>query len=479
MLSSIRIRLTLWYAGTLSLIILIFSLAIYFFVERNLDQTVNNNLASISKTITENLRREQKDRADEIRMLRLGIEESDGEEIPSLEETIVEEISDLKFIEYQIAVMNPDGKELISKVTDKKVRAAQKTLEPEKIFSDVSGENGFFRVFQKQLRLEEKDFRILIAQPLTGKIEFLSFLKKVLFFAVLIALLLTGIGGYLLASRSFVPVVSMSNQAERIGTGNLSERLPVKNERDELGRLAKVFNSLLSRLENSFKQQQRFIADASHELRTPVSIIRTESEVAVGVEERNVSDYRESLEIVHLESRRLSNIVDDLFLLARSDQGYFSPQIEDVYLDEIISDAIRAVRTLAEKRGIKVNFSKLPEMPLTADRSLLHRLFLNLLDNAIKYNSENGMISINAEEIENFYRITISDTGNGIAADEQSRIFDRFYRSDRQKRNGERVSGGAGLGLPISLWIAQVHRGSLDLERSDSNGSVFCLELPR
>jgi signal transduction histidine kinase len=142
-------------------------------------------------------------------------------------------------------------------------------------------------------------------------------------------------------------------------------------------------------------------------------------------------------------------------------------------------DSVRSVRTLAEKRNIKVHFSELPEMPLKADESLLHRLFLNLLDNAIKYNRENGKISIAAKNVGNKYQITISDTGIGIPPEKQTKIFDRFYRADEARsHNNENISAGAGLGLSIASWIAKIHGGNLTLEQSNSKGSVFQLELP-
>ena len=151
-----------------------------------------------------------------------------------------------------------------------------------------------------------------------------------------------------------------------------------------------------------------------------------------------------------------------------------------VYLDEILVECVRAVGSLAEKRKIKFDFLIPVEMPLEGDETLLHRLFLNLLDNAIKYNREGGTISIAVETVDKTYRVSVADTGAGIAIEDQAKIFDRFYRSDKSRtRDNTNGKNGVGLGLSIAVWIAEVHHGTLTLQESDENGSVFQVELPR
>ena len=260
----------------------------------------------------------------------------------------------------------------------------------------------------------------------------------------------------------------------------MNERLPIKNEHDELGNLAKVFNDMLSRLERSFDQQKQFMADASHELRTPLAIVRGESEVAISKDDRPAADYRESLSIVHDESVRLTRIVEDLFILARADSGQLKPHPAPVYLDEILAECVRATGSLAKKRNVKIDFSTPAEMPLTGDETLLHRLFLNLLDNAIKYNREGGTVTIEAQNEGGYSRVTITNTGEPIPIEDHEKIFDRFYRTDKSRsRDNTNGKNGVGLGLSIAAWIAEVHHGSLALLRSDSDGSVFQVKLPR
>jgi heavy metal sensor kinase len=295
-----------------------------------------------------------------------------------------------------------------------------------------------------------------------------------------LTLLFAGLGGYYLARKSLAPVAEMGRQASRMSAANLSETLKVKNEQDELGQLAHVFNEMLGRLDASFEQQRRFMADASHELRTPLSIVRGESEVALSKSDRAAESYRESLSIVHDESKRLTRIVEDLFMLARADAGQFRGRFEQVYVDEVVADAVRSISVLAGKRAISIEVESDAEMPMKADESLLCRLFANLLDNAVKYGRSGGRILVRESVTDDEYILTVTDDGIGIPPEEQARIFERFYRVDHARSRGEETeTSGAGLGLAIAKWIAEMHHGKVGLVSSDQGGSVFSVRLPR
>jgi heavy metal sensor kinase len=293
-----------------------------------------------------------------------------------------------------------------------------------------------------------------------------------------IAILLASGGGYFLARKSLAPVVAMSSQAGRIGAANLHERLAVQNEKDELGHLAGSFNSLLDRLSQSFERQQRFMADASHELRTPVAILRGESEVALSQQARSAEDYRESLGVLHQEAARLTHIVEDLFTLTRADAGQYPLQPRDFYLDELAAECVHSARTLALAKKIALNIDEAAESPIQADESLLRRMILNLLDNAIKYTPEGGRVTVSCRRVGKDYALTITDTGGGIPAELQPRIFERFFRADKARSRAENDGGGAGLGLSISRWIVEAHHGRLELTRSDPTGSTFTAYFP-
>jgi signal transduction histidine kinase len=270
----------------------------------------------------------------------------------------------------------------------------------------------------------------------------------------------------------------MSSQAGRIGASNLHERLAVQNERDELGHLARSFNSLLDRLNLSFERQRRFMADASHELRTPVAILRGEAEVALSRSVRSPEEYRESLGVLHQEAERLTHIVEDLFTLTRADAGQYPLQPGDFYLDELLTECVHAARTLASVKNITLTFDPASESPLHADESLLRRMILNLLDNAIKYTPEGGRVTVSCCRMGDEYVLSIADTGTGIPAELHSRIFERFFRVDQARSRAEGGGVGAGLGLSISRWIAEAHDGRLELAHADSTGSTFTAYLP-
>jgi heavy metal sensor kinase len=270
----------------------------------------------------------------------------------------------------------------------------------------------------------------------------------------------------------------MSTQAGRIGADNLHDRLQVANPQDELGHLAQSFNGLLDRLDQSFEQQRRFMADASHELRTPVAILCGEADVALSQPSRSPEDYRASLDILRGEAKRLKHIVEDLFTLARADAGQYPLTLADFYLDELVTECSRSVRTLAAAKQITVRCDASKEMPIRADEALLRRMIMNLLDNAIKYTPPGGSVAVVWGVQDSQYRVAVSDTGEGIPSELQPRIFERFFRADKVRSRSESDGGGAGLGLSISRWIVQAHGGQLELTRSDKGGSTFTVLLP-
>ena len=293
------------------------------------------------------------------------------------------------------------------------------------------------------------------------------------------ALVLALLGGYLLAKRTLAPLRNMASTVDAITSKNLERRVEVVNRKDEVGQLAIRFNNLLGRLQDAFVQQRQFMADASHELRTPIAAALTASQVTLGGASRTEKEYREALTIVEEQMLRLRRIVGDMFLLAQADAHALQYRWEIVYLDEIVAEACRAIRFLAESKNLRLSVSKLSEMPCAGDSGLLRQALLILLDNACKYTSAGGSIRIDVEITSETYLVRVADTGIGIPESAQPHIFQRFYRVDKSRSRAIADGGGAGLGLPIARWIAEVHGGEITLESSDSSGSVFALHLPR
>jgi signal transduction histidine kinase len=235
------------------------------------------------------------------------------------------------------------------------------------------------------------------------------------------------------------------------------------------------------------------MADASHELRTPVAVMLGEADIALSKTDRTEVDYRSALNSVRDEGRRLSRIVSDLFLLARADAGQRPLQRREFYLDEMVSECVRAARALAGARGTTVAFSPpsapvvtdaasdpADDWPFAGDEELIRSLVMNLLDNAIKHSAPGAAVEIALARDETSYRITVSDTGPGIPDDARAQVFERFYRVDvARAREAPSDSGGAGLGLAIGRWIAEAHGGTLDLVDTSPAGSCFAIMLPR
>jgi heavy metal sensor kinase len=349
-------------------------------------------------------------------------------------------------------------------------------------FATIPDQKEGIRAFASSVKSRGKRYTVVIAYSLHEQMEALEQARRAFYIAVPLALALASLGGYFLARKSLAPVVAMGDRAARIGASNLNERLPVPNNaRNELGRLAQIFNELLARLDASFEQQRRFMADASHELRTPVAIVCGESEVALLRQVRSQEEYRESLAIVHDEGRRLTRVVEDLFMLARADAGQYQFASTTFYLDETVGECVRAVRSLAAQHGLELHYQHAEdELLFRGDEGLIRRMILNLLDNAIKFTPAGGHVRVELKRADSDYALRITDTGTGIPAEAQPHIFERFYRVDEARsRNGETGgTSGAGLGLSIASWSALMHGGRITLDRSDKSGSTFIVTLP-
>ncbi len=295
-----------------------------------------------------------------------------------------------------------------------------------------------------------------------------------LFLGLPLALMLAGLCGHFLARRALSPIQEMARRVQEINAEQLNERLVIENPRDELGALAAAFNDTLARLERSFEQLRRFTSDAAHELRTPLTAIRSVGEVALQ-KQSGPYDYREAISSMLEEANRLSRLVDALLLVARADSGQV--QLERINLPalEIARETAALLDVLAEEKGQTISIQGDESARVHADRTVLRQVLLNLLDNAIKYSPPDGRIAIRVGGDGHTTAIEVEDTGSGIPAEHRERVFDRFYRVDEAR---SRDTGGAGLGLAIAKWGAEVHGGRLELESNAGSGCIFRLSLP-
>ena len=302
----------------------------------------------------------------------------------------------------------------------------------------------------------------------------LTFFRKLLLISLPVSLLIVGAISFLMVRHLFRPVSLMAAQTERITYENLNERLPVINQKDELGRLALRFNSLLERLENSFRQQRQLLSDVSHELKTPLTILRTrwESEIS-NVNLPEITRRRLSADVEELA--RLSKMVTDLTLLSRSLETLPDIRKESVDLDPLLTRLVDDLQPLANEKQLQLGWKGNGAQFINGESRLLRRLFLNLLDNAIKYTPPGGKIFIRSAAKADNAVVEIIDNGIGIRQSELRRVFQRFYRAENVKKSNIR---GIGLGLPLAKWIAHAHGGFLEVESEPEIGTHITVTLP-
>ncbi len=299
-------------------------------------------------------------------------------------------------------------------------------------------------------------------------------LRTTLFFLLPSMLGLSVVSGWLMARRVLQPIKAITREAHTIEAQDLSRRLPIANPQDEIGQLAGVLNSLLSRLERAFAQMRQFTADAAHELRTPLAVLRCGIEVVAG-KARSPAEYQEALETYIEEVSHLSRIVDNLFTLARADTGQQEFEWETVNLSGLLQEVYEQADLVAEARGLSISLHTDGEVSVQGDRLRLKQLLLNLLDNAVKCTPTGGRVHLAVNREESWARVTVEDTGIGIPAEALPYIFDRFYRVDKARSLD---NTGGGLGLSICQWIVQAHGGRITVQSRVGYGSTFIVSLP-
>ena len=314
---------------------------------------------------------------------------------------------------------------------------------------------------------------IVVGQLTTGITGVLDTFRYVLVIAIVGVIVLAGIGGLFLASRVLKPVEEITRTAQKIEGSDLSQRIAVKND-DELGRLASTLNDMIGRLEEAFNRQRQFTADASHELRTPLAIMQAEATLALS-KERTEADYRKSLETISQESTYMSSVIGKLLFLARSDAGKEQLNFEDVDLKDLITGLSTNVEALAMDKGIKFTVDAKENLIVNGDKVKLRQLFINILENAVRYTPADGNISVSLVRKDNSALATISDTGIGIPPEHLPHIFERFYRVDKAR---SRADGGVGLGMAIAKYIAESHKGNITVESEVGKGTTFSVSIP-
>ena len=331
-----------------------------------------------------------------------------------------------------------------------------------------------YRVYVRSATLKGAPVRICVAGSLTDNRSLLARLAEILERSIPAILLISALAGYFISRRALKPVVLLNESARSITIGNLAARLPVSPAGDELSQLAETCNEMLDRLEIAVKRITQFTADASHELRSPISFIRTTSELALrtpGLDEETMEAFKNIVS----ETEHSSLLLEDMLLLARSDAGRAPFVCEPVRMAEIVREVVVRMRVVAqEKRQQIIERAADDALELSGDPQLLRRLVWILVDNAIKYTPCDGSIEIALSRSESFALLTVSDNGIGIPAASLPHIFDRFFRVDASRGEQE----GTGLGLAIGKWIAEAHRATITARSTEQAGSTFEVAFP-
>jgi heavy metal sensor kinase len=312
------------------------------------------------------------------------------------------------------------------------------------------------------------------AQSLRPVNDAVEDLREQLFLGIPLILLFAGLGGYFLANRALRPIQRITETAQEITARDLSRRLVYRGAMDEVGSLARTFDQMLQRLQSSFERERRFTGDAAHELRTPLTVLKGQIEVTLN-RQRNPTDYEKTLKELSKQVDRLIRLSNDLLFLSRSDQHQLSFEPNHINLSEWLEVLLEQLRPLALEQELKIN-TKIPEdLPIYGDSDHLIRLFLNILENALKYTSAGGQITITASKGPREVQVMIHNTGPGISQQHLQHLFERFYRVD-----GDRSSqtGGSGLGLAIARESARLHGGEIEIQSEPGQGVTVIVRLP-
>lgn len=332
-----------------------------------------------------------------------------------------------------------------------------------------------FRMIVRRMYYNGRLIGYLQAALPIGDVETaLDKLLRIILLANLFAVILIASGGYLLTRNALKPILTITQKANQISHSNLDERIPVRHKKDELGLLSQTLNDLLARMQQAFESQQTFMADAAHELKTPLSVLRAHWESELN--NPRVTDQLKEKIVRDVETiSRLSRMINNLLLLSQSEAKYAAFEFDTVQLDQIIKDVVSNLDALAELKSQVIHLESLPEIKLAADPNKIYQLFFNLIENAIKYTQEEGTITISLVLEKEQAVVRITDNGPGIPQEDLPHIFKRFYRVHKDRA---RESGGSGLGLAICKLIARMHRGTIDVSSQAGCGTTFTVRLP-
>ena len=463
--TSIRSKLTAWYVLLLGIILVLFSILLFFFLSKRLNESVDNSLTLSARIVA---------RSTQINNSRTPF--------PGLDLFFDQFMGFGRDKSYKIydgsgnigsLSKNFDGSQF--PLSETAYSAALKGGTSYETF--IIADNHPIRVITMPVIMGGKLANLV--QVGTSKkvvVDTLKNLAIILWTAVPAVLLLTALIGRFIARRALKPVAKITQTAKDIGSGaNLSQRIPVPEVKDEIGELALTFNSMMDRLESSFSQMRQFSSDASHELRTPLTVLKGQSELTLG-KERKPKEYQEVISSNLEEIQYMSKVLEDLFMLSKSDEKQIALDCEVVDLKSLIEEICRHAEIIASEKNIKIVIAYLEKIQVYGDPVRLRQMIWNVMINGIKYTQPDGEVKVSLQDKKDMALITIQDNGIGISSSDLPLIFNRFYRVDKAR---SREEGGTGLGLSICKFIVDAHKGSIDIESTLGEGTKFKIKLPK
>ena len=458
----IRWRLTLLYAGILSLILIVSASGVYVYFRNSLQRSIDAKIKSIGDVISSSMT-----------------------EIPDPNlfgnfERYLEMVLGRKPKGKFIQIMDSSGK-IGAKMSDieegnlpTSFSVLERALSGEVVYETITGTRSRTRMITIPIMDSKKVTSIV--QVGTSLEDFDETMRRLLIIMIIIiptSISVTVGVGYYMAKKALKPVDQIRRAAVRISSHNLDSRIDIGARKDELGRLAQTFNEMISRLKDAFQRINQFSIDVSHELKTPLTILKGETEVAIR-KDREKDEYVRLLGSHLEEIDRMTRIVDDLLLLSKAETGEMKLNIEEIDLRDLVVDVYMDMKIFAEKKSVELVVGNLQDTRLKGDELKLRRMLINLMDNGIKYTQTGGRVEVSSDLIDGYARIHVKDNGIGIGENDVRYVFDRFYRADRSRKR----ESGSGLGLSICKWIAEAHKGTIEVESQVSRGSLFSIKLP-
>lgn len=460
--NSIRGRLFLWFFTFTSLLLIVFGFSIYYRVKDAIFSSIDNTIHSKAQLIGE-LVHVEKDGNIEFELS----ESISGEYSIPYSGHYYKLVLDGKVIAHSRSLVN-ENFDLSSGAIEYRNRALK-----DKVYASRGPDNEPVMVLRHDIGFPNATVNVFVAEGITKSLSLINRLGQFLLIAIPASILFGGIVGSWIVKKSLSPLREFSLKVDLITHASLNERLNTETKVHELNELAASFNDMLNRLQNAFEAESRFISDASHELKTPVSVIKSNCDITLQ-KKRTDDEYIDTLRTIKTVSTKMADIINDMFSLMRLDSGLLNPtNFKAVSLNDCIEGALDLCMVLAERKHVTFNASIESGINIFGDKGRLTEAFLNIIQNAVIYSKENGSVNISAVKANNYIITSIEDTGVGIKEDELDKIFERFYRSD-----ASRSSEGTGLGLSIAKAIIQAHRGSISVRSEIGKGSCFSIILP-